>query len=133
MPGDLSRMEMYKKIAVIDSLAVRDEIMKELEDRFGKPPAETVSLLDIALLRNMASEAGAERISRSGAEVRFEFRPGAFPKAESLAGITGVSPGRVIVNVGSSPYISYRNQSRDHVEMKVLIKLVQAVGSGHDS
>ncbi|HPJ22354.1 MAG TPA: helicase-related protein, partial [Clostridia bacterium] len=129
MPGDLSRMEMYKKIAVIDSPALRDEIMKELEDRFGKPPVETVSLLDIALLRNMASEAGAERISRSGAEVRFEFRSGTFPKAESLAGITGVSPGRVVINVGSNPYISFRNQSRDHVDMKNLVKLVQAIGT----
>jgi transcription-repair coupling factor (superfamily II helicase) len=130
MPGDLSRMEMYKKIAVIDSPAVRDEIMKELEDRFGKPPVETVSLLDIALLRNMASEAGAERISRSGAEVRFEFRSGAFPKAEALPGITGISPGRVVINVGSNPYISYRNQSSDHVDMKNLVKLVQVLEHG---
>ena len=129
MPGDLSRMEMYKKIAVIDSPASRDGIMKELEDRFGKPPGETTALLDIALLRNIASEAGVERITRSGAEVRFEFRSGAFPKAEALPGITGISPGRVVINVGSNPYISYRNQSRDHVDTKNLVKLVQAIGT----
>jgi transcription-repair coupling factor (superfamily II helicase) len=129
IPGDMARMEMYKKIAIISDGSDRADLMKELEDRFGKIPEETAALLDIALLKNLASEGGVERVSRNGAEVRFEFRSGSFPRPEALSEISQISPGRILVSMGSRPFISFRNQSRDYIDMKSLITISKAINS----
>lgn len=52
-----SRMELYKKIALIEDDADRQKIADELVDRFGKIPKVVNALLDVAMLRSMASKA----------------------------------------------------------------------------
>ena len=125
IPGDLARMEMYKKIASVEDADGHKEISVELKDRFGEIPDETKSLLDVAMIKNMATMAGAERISRSGMIVKIEFRKDSFPAAELLSKAAAVSPGRVVVNLGTKPHVSFRNQSRDYIDMNALASVIE--------
>ena len=63
LPGDYvrderQRMEMYKRIAAIQTQADREDIEEELLDRFGETPAVVDALLDIAQLRALANALG---------------------------------------------------------------------------
>lgn len=52
------RMEMYKKIARIETKEDSDDILDELCDRFGDPPKPVMNLLGIAHLRALGRSAG---------------------------------------------------------------------------
>jgi len=51
IPGAPQRMEMYKKIARIEQYEDYEDILDELCDRFGEPPAAAVTLCKTAHLR----------------------------------------------------------------------------------
>ncbi len=62
IPDGASRIEIYKKIAAVDSADAADELRAELRDRFGEPPQCVGSLLAVALLRGVAAAIGIYEI-----------------------------------------------------------------------
>ncbi len=92
IPGAPQRMEMYKKIARIGEYADYEDILDELCDRFGEPPAAAVTLCRIALIRALGIKAGMKKIEQRDQLLRLvpdEVRPAAmaalsdaFPKAQ---------------------------------------------------
>jgi transcription-repair coupling factor (superfamily II helicase) len=71
VPSERLRLEMYKRLAEVRSDADVDQLQAELEDRYGNPPEEVVSLLFVARFRARAREAGVGEITISGKYVRF--------------------------------------------------------------
>ncbi|MDO4566402.1 MAG: helicase-related protein, partial [Oscillospiraceae bacterium] len=51
-----SRIELYKRIAAIGSEEEAEDVLLELRDRFGKPPEEARTLVEVSLIRAMAEE-----------------------------------------------------------------------------
>ena len=56
------RLEVYRRIAGIASDADREDILDELLDRFGDPPAPVDTLLDVSRLRSLLSRIGVIQI-----------------------------------------------------------------------
>ena len=71
VPSERLRLEMYKRLAEVRSDADVDLLQAELEDRYGTPPEEVVSLLFVARFRARARDAGVGEITISGKYVRF--------------------------------------------------------------
>ena len=71
------RLEIYKKISVIESVEDYRDLVDELIDRFSDIPKEVSNLMDISLLRYEASLAGINSIvqKRDSYEVKFGFMP----------------------------------------------------------
>ncbi len=67
------RLRIYKRIASVISDAARDEVRKELEDRFGPPPPAVVNLLEYAVLKAQAEKLLVASIDRRGDEVAIKF------------------------------------------------------------
>ena len=65
------RMEMYKKLTLIDNEQDYSDILDEFCDRFGEPPKPTLRLLDVALARAYASKCKISKITRAEGEIRF--------------------------------------------------------------
>ncbi len=65
------RMEMYKKLTLIDNENDYSDILDEFCDRYGEPPKTTIRLLDVALARAYASKCRISKIVRSEGEIRF--------------------------------------------------------------
>ena len=67
------RMDLYRRIAAIRTDADADELLDELMDRYGEAPKSVLALLDVALLRTVAREAGVVDITQKKDAVRFKF------------------------------------------------------------
>ena len=61
--GDVQRMEIYKRISMIRSREDREDVIEELIDRFGEPPEEVMTLVDIAHLRSLCETLGVVRVT----------------------------------------------------------------------
>ena len=61
-----ARLGIYKRIAAIRTDEDASDVIDELCDRFGDPPAAVMGLIDVALLRSCAAEAGITEISENG-------------------------------------------------------------------
>ena len=64
------KLEIYKRIAGIDSAADAEEVRGELDDRFGDLPLPAQNLLRVALIRSVASRLDIAEITGSSGSVR---------------------------------------------------------------
>ena len=58
---DRQRMEIYRRIASLATEEDREDILDELLDRFGDPPAVVDTLLDVSQLRSLLSRIGVSQ------------------------------------------------------------------------
>lgn len=58
------RIECYRKIACIQNKEDSMDVLDELIDRYGEPPKSVVGLVNVALLRNTASQLGITEITQ---------------------------------------------------------------------
>jgi len=65
------RMDLYRRMAAIRSSEDADDLLDEIIDRYGEPPKGVLNLIDIALLRARAREAGIKDIKQKGSDVLF--------------------------------------------------------------
>jgi transcription-repair coupling factor (superfamily II helicase) len=72
--SDNIRMEIYKKIAEVDSQMLLDDLTDEILDRFGVPPKCVENLMKISLIRNLARNYNVESIVHSGDNLKFIMR-----------------------------------------------------------
>jgi transcription-repair coupling factor (superfamily II helicase) len=99
------RLDIYKKIAAVSSRAEADDLVDELIDRFGEPPATVSGLLDVALVRNRAAAIGIREISQRNGQILLFFE---HIDPAVAAAVAGALRGRVLVNAGAKPYIAVR-------------------------
>ena len=99
------RLDIYRKIASLESHEQSVELIDELIDRFGDPPKSVQGLIDIALLRAAAAKLGFTEISQKGVVMLF------FPKnldMEVASRLAAHLKGRVMVNAGQKPHIAVK-------------------------
>lgn len=63
------RMEMYKKIALIETAADFDDVADELFDRYGEFGKPVHNLMQISLARHMAQRAGLSLVRVQNGEI----------------------------------------------------------------
>ncbi|MBZ5695073.1 MAG: transcription-repair coupling factor [Acidobacteriia bacterium] len=67
------RLRIYKRIASVASEAEREEVRRELEDRFGPPPPAVTNLLDYAVLKALAEKLLVATVDRRGDQIAIKF------------------------------------------------------------
>ena len=75
IPSENLRLRTYKRIAGIASEAERDEVRRELADRFGPPPEAVDHLLEYAVLKALCERLLVASAERRGAQVAIKFHP----------------------------------------------------------
>ena len=71
---DLSRLKMYKRIALVESVAEKQDIVDELIDRYSDPPDNVLNIIDVAYAKNLASKSGISEIkqNKKGFDIIYE-------------------------------------------------------------
>ena len=104
---ELTRLDMYKRIASVATNDDRIEVFDELVDRFGDPPQEVENLLDVAMIRNKASKLGISKVVKQINKVVFLFDEQNALTAEAYAKIVGIYGPAVTIYAGSKPRMSF--------------------------
>ena len=105
IPDAAGRIEAYKRIAAIETQGDADDVLEELDDRYGEPPPAVRGLVDISLIRIVAAKLGIYEIGqRQDALLMYSD---VLPQRD-LAPLLRALPGRVSVNRSAKPYLSVR-------------------------
>ena len=107
------RLDVYRRIADIRNAEDAMDVTDELIDRFGEPPASVKGLLDVALLRNIASQLGLSEIKQQG-DALFLYKKEF--DLEMVGSLIRSMNGRVMLSAGSRPYISVKIGTRTPLE-----------------
>jgi transcription-repair coupling factor (superfamily II helicase) len=66
---------MYRKLAEARDSGALDEVVAEMTDRYGEPPAQVANLIAVARFRQTARAYGLTDVSMQGKHIRFSPLP----------------------------------------------------------
>jgi transcription-repair coupling factor (superfamily II helicase) len=75
IPSENLRLRTYKRISSVASETERQDVHKELEDRFGPLPKSVENLLEFALLKSMSERLRVAAVERQGSKIALRFHP----------------------------------------------------------
>ena len=99
------RLDIYRRIADIRSFEDSSDVIDELIDRYGDPPASVKGLIDVALLRNLASALGISEVKQQGEKLLL-YKDNL--RTDQISTLVSSLKSRVMISAGSRPYISVR-------------------------
>jgi transcription-repair coupling factor (superfamily II helicase) len=85
VPEENQRLQMYKRVARVETESQLNDVGLELQDRFGPPPAAVRNLLDYASLKLLCMKVGVNAIERKRDFVTLKFQQNATVDPEQLA------------------------------------------------
>ena len=111
----MSRIDAYKKIALVTTPEDAKDVASELSDRFGKMPNVVENLLGISLLRSLGSDCRLKKIEfRGGCMLFYPERMDALRWTRLAA----EAKGRLLLNMSSIPYASLRTRQGENILTK---------------
>lgn len=103
--NEVLRLQMYKKITMIESDEDESDIVDELLDRFGDIPKTTMNLIKISKIRTMAGKMGISEIIQQGYKIIFKLWETTKLNETMMAKLVAVYGGKLMINGGKEPYI----------------------------
>lgn len=123
--NETQKIEVYKKIASIDSYDYMVELKEELEDRFKKIPHTVYNLMNIAYLKSLAKSIGIIEIKEVKQEILISFENKKFITKEMVTGLLDKYMNRIIFKIGDTPTIAYKiKESKKEDLIDNLIELI---------
>ncbi|WP_394701348.1 transcription-repair coupling factor [Marispirochaeta aestuarii] len=91
----VEKMEVYKKIAAIDSDEELEKVHAELHDRFGPLPEAAASLLSLAEVRIVCRKLRVRSLRERGGKVRVEFGKVSLISVDKVLSLMQTSGGKI--------------------------------------
>ena len=109
IPEEGQKLDIYKRIACIETSEEADEMVSELLDRYGEPPESVTNLVSVSLLKADAHRAFISEIKQTRDEVRIMLYPQAEINGAEIPKILEEEEfrNRLFFKAGAKPYFSY--------------------------
>jgi transcription-repair coupling factor (superfamily II helicase) len=75
IPSENLRLRTYKRISLIATEEEKQDVRRELEDRFGPPPSSVENLLEYAALKSLCERLRISAVERQGTRIALRFHP----------------------------------------------------------
>ncbi len=113
IPEEGQRMDMYRRLADISTLADYYDILDELTDRYGDVPVETYTLADISYVQSRAGLMGISMIRKERKHLLLQFKEDARPNMRELAVLLSLPEynGKIHFNAGLKAHLLWSNQA----------------------
>ncbi len=85
VPEENQRLQMYKRVARVETESQLADVSAELQDRYGPPPPAVRNLLDYASLKLLCMKVGVNAIERKRDFITLKFQQNAAVDPEQLA------------------------------------------------
>lgn len=105
--SDLTRIEMYKKIASIYDKDAREDLIEELIDRFGDISRPVLNLINIAHLKGACQKVGIASVEAKGAQIVMKFAPSIDVSADALVAALSPHQEKIKLSAGRELAIIY--------------------------
>ena len=122
IPNEFQKLDVYKRIAEIETEPERDDMVDELIDRFGEPPQSVCNLLEIALLKARAHDAYITAIVEKANQIRITMFPQAKVATAKIPDLLAVYQGKLRFVPETTPYFVY--QQKEEPLLRQLSELV---------
>lgn len=99
------RLDMYRKILLVNEDEDKTDLIDELIDRYGDPPKSVVGLIEVSLLRNKAAHLGITEISQKNGAMYFYTE---YLSMEQITALSSAYKGRITVNGSGKSYVSVK-------------------------
>ena len=103
IPDGPGRIEAYRRIAAVGSPADAEDVLDELIDRYGDPPASVSDLVSVSLVRVLAASVGVYEVTQKKDLLTLALDKLELPMIRGLLTAFG---GRVTAGAGAKPYLS---------------------------
>ena len=133
IPNEMQKLDIYKRIAGIETADESEEMLEELIDRFGDPPKSVENLLYIARVKSMAHHLYFTDIAQKGDTLRFTLYENAKINVAAIPEFTASFDKHVKFTMDAKePYFTYflkLNTREKYVEAKdVMETFLQRAG-----
>lgn len=105
IPSLNQRIDMYRKIMLVNEDSDKTDLIDELIDRYGEPPKSVVGLIDVSLLRNKAAHLGITEISQKNGAMYFYTE---YLVPDQIVGLQKAYKGRIAFNGAGKSYVSVK-------------------------
>ena len=117
------KIEVYQNIALCRNEEDIENVTDEIIDRYGSAPKEVENLIEIARIKNLAREAGIEKILQKQENIVFYYEPSRFEMGIVDALIKKYK-NRIKFSPAQEPYITYKILKKNKIidEVKDFLK-----------
>ena len=126
IPSSEQRMDIYRRIAAVRTREESQDLLDELLDRYGEPPASTLALLDVAMLRGEACAAGIRDIAQRGDTITFTFGGEMPVEAVMRVCALGKNKRRLTLSAGAEPKLALR-LAKGEAPLSAALELVESI------
>ncbi len=105
VPEENQRLQMYKRVARVETESQLTDVAAELQDRYGPPPPAVRNLLDYASLKLLCMKVGVNAIERKRDSVTLKFQQNAAVDPEQLARFVSAQRGAQFTPDGMLKFI----------------------------
>ena len=128
IPDGPGRIEAYRRIAAIQNAADAADVLDELIDRYGDPPASVSDLVNVSLVRVQAAAVGVYEVTQKKDLLTLSLEKLELPM---IRGLLTAFNGRVTAGAGARPYLSVTLRA-DEKPLDLLSQLLQAMADIQD-
>ncbi len=123
---ETQKIQVYKKIASIDSNDYMMELQEEIEDRYSDIPSTVYNLMNIAYLKSLAKELGIIEIKELMNEVIITFKDKTYISPKLVKHVLENYKKQIVFKMGESPALSYKSRTIKKEELlNALISLMK--------
>ena len=113
IPGEyvedaMHKIELYQQIAAIRTEEQASELMDEVIDRFGDPPAAFNNLMAVAKIKNIARKMGVKAVLQKADWLEISFTDKPDVNVQGIMTLRAKSPSRVKIEAGPPQRICIR-------------------------
>ncbi|MBP3451766.1 MAG: transcription-repair coupling factor, partial [Agathobacter sp.] len=124
--NELQKLDIYKRIAGIETEEEVEEMLEELIDRFGEPPKSVQNLLAIARLKFMAHGLYVKEVSQKSTELKLvmyekaKINPAYIPQV-----VQNLAPFLKFVADAQNPYFVYTINGNTREKGKNIVEILK--------
>ena len=123
--NEAQKLDVYKRISLIETEEEMGDMQDELTDRFGDLPKPVENLLWAALIKAMGHRAGITEVRANRAEVRLIMNPKAPVDTTKIPDLIGDYGGLLRFVPGEKPYFLYTDRKRLMKDAQGMLAMVR--------
>ena len=116
IPNEYQKLDIYKRIAAVETEDEMEDMVEELIDRFGDIPKKVETLLNIARLKALAHSVYVTAVEQKGETYTFVMYEKAKVRPERIQDLLDAFKGALLFKTDTPPYFIYEKKNRNKKE-----------------